>query len=56
MYEMTRTERIKAALEFKPVDKVPVSVWMHYSGADQDPLTLAKAQVHIAEKYEHDFI
>ena len=53
---MTREERIKAALNFQETDKIPVSIWMHYSAIDQDPLTLAKAQVEVAEKYNHDFI
>ena len=56
MNEMKKTERIKAALNCEETDRIPVSVWMHYSGVDQDPLTLAKAQVWTAEQYEYDFI
>ena len=56
MNDMKKEERIKAALSLREVDRIPVSVWMHYSGVDQDPLSLAKAQVWTAEKYNHDFI
>lgn len=53
---MTREERIKNALALKPVDRVPVSVWMHFSEFDQDPISLAEAQVAFNEKYDFDFI
>jgi uroporphyrinogen decarboxylase len=53
---MNREERIMAALDGKPVDRVPVSAWMHFSEYDQDPVSLAKAQAEFNEKYDFDFI
>lgn len=53
---MERAERIKAALAGKEVDRVPVSVWMHFSECDQDPRALAEAQSRFNEKYDYDFI
>lgn len=53
---MNREERIKNALALKSVDRVPVSAWMHFSEVDQDPISLAEAQVSFNEKYDFDFI
>lgn len=53
---MKRNERIKNALGLKPVDRVPVSAWMHFSEYDQDPISLAEAQAAFNERYDFDFI
>lgn len=53
---MNREERIKAALNGQPVDRVPVAAWMHFSAVDQDPISLAEAEVAFTEKYDFDFI
>lgn len=53
---MNRFERIKAALNSQEVDRVPVTLWMHHSEADQDPRSLAELQVSIAREYDFDFI
>lgn len=53
---MNRFERIKAALHSQEVDRVPVSLWMHFSDSDQDPRSLAAVQVDFARKYDFDFI
>lgn len=53
---MNRVERIKAALRSEDVDRVPVSMWMHFSEVDQDPKMLAESQVEFNEKYDYDFI
>ena len=42
---MNREERIRAVLEGKQPDRVPVSVWMHMSEYDQDSRSLAEAMV-----------
>ena len=36
MEYMNKKERIQAALEGQETDRVPVSLWMHFSEADQD--------------------
>lgn len=53
---MTREERIKAALCGKEVDRIPCSVWMHFSEYDQDPRSLAEHQAAFTEEYDYDFI
>lgn len=53
---MTRRERVKAALVGQKVDRIPMSVWMHFPVVDQDPRMLAETQVELHEKCELDFI
>lgn len=53
---MRRIERVELAIRGKNVDRVPVSVWMHFSEFDQDPRRLAEVQVAFNEKYDFDFI
>jgi uroporphyrinogen decarboxylase len=56
MQRMTKTERVKAALNCEETDRVPVSVWLHYPDQDQDPRSLAETQVDFVRKYDYDFI
>ncbi len=53
---MNKTERVKAALAFQDLDRIPSSVWMHFSDFDQDPRALAEEQVAFTRKYDYDFI
>ena len=53
---MNKYERIKAALNFKEVDRVPISLWMHLSENDINPKSLAESQVEQTRKYDFDFI
>lgn len=53
---MNKVERIKAAIRLEDVDRVPVSIWGHYSEVDQDPRALAETQVDFVKKYDYDFI
>lgn len=53
---MTREERIKAAIAGEDVDRVPINVWKHFSRFDQDPVSLAQAQLDFLEKFDFDFI
>jgi uroporphyrinogen decarboxylase len=53
---MNREERVRASLKGEAVDRIPASVWMHFSEVDQDPTALAEAQVAFNEKYDFDFI
>ena len=53
---MYREERVRAALAGKEVDRVPVAAWMHLSAFDQDPISLAEAEVDLTEKYDFDYI
>jgi uroporphyrinogen decarboxylase len=53
---MNKVERIKAALNSEEVDRVPVSMWQHYSDVDQDPRALAETQLEFVKKFDFDFI
>jgi len=53
---MTRRERVWAALAKQEVDRLPVSVWMHFSKYDQDSRSLAECMVDFNETYDYDFI
>lgn len=53
---MNREERVRAVLEGREPDRIPVSVWMHMSDKDQDPRSLAEALVEFNETYDYDFI
>ena len=56
MNVMTKTERVKAALNLQETDKVPYSIWYHLPDFDQDPIALAEEQIRLAELYNLDFI
>lgn len=49
---INREERVRAALAGKEVDRVPVATWMRLSAFDQDPISLAEAEVDLTEKLE----
>ncbi len=53
---MNHFERIKAALNHEPVDRVPVNLWSHLPEYDQNPRSLARKQVEFAQQYDFDFI
>ena len=50
---INREEQVRAALAGKEVDRVPVAAWMHLSAFDQDPISLAEAEVDLTGKLEH---
>ena len=56
MPQMTKRERIFAALAKKDVDKVPFSIWYHIPHVDQDPRALAEKMVELNNIYDCDFI
>jgi uroporphyrinogen decarboxylase len=51
MSEMSKRERVEAALKGEAVDRVPVSAWQHFLSAELQPERLAAASL----KYFHDF-
>lgn len=53
---MTKKERVLAALNNDEVDRIPHSIWFHFPHKDQDPLSLALAQVEHMTKFDQDFI
>jgi uroporphyrinogen decarboxylase len=56
MPDMTKRERIKAALAGKPVDRPPVGFWRHWPGDDQREDTLAAVTLDFQRIYDLDFI
>ena len=56
MAEMTKRERIKAALAGETVDRVPIAFWRHWPGDDQKPDSLAMVALDFQLRYDLDFI
>jgi uroporphyrinogen decarboxylase len=54
--EMTKRERIKAALAGKAVDRVPMGFWRHWPGDDQQPESLVRVTLEFQQRYDLDFI
>lgn len=53
---MNREERVRAVVEGNVPDRIPVSVWYHFSKYDQDPVSLAEVEAEFVEHYDYDFI
>lgn len=53
---MNREERVRAVVEGNTPDRIPVSVWYHFSKYDQDPVSLAEVEADFVEHYDYDFI
>jgi uroporphyrinogen decarboxylase len=56
MAEMTKSERLKAAIRGDAVDRPPVALWRHFPGDDQRPGDLARATVAFQRRYDFDFV
>jgi uroporphyrinogen decarboxylase len=56
MAEMTKSERLMAAIRGEPVDRPPVALWRHFPGDDQRPEDLARATVVFQRCYDFDFV
>ena len=54
--EMSKQERLKAALAGKVVDRVPIGFWRHWPGDDQHPESLASVALEFQRRYDLDFI
>ena len=53
---MEHLERIRAAINRRPVDRVPYALWRHFPDEDRDPLRLAEATLQYQKRYRSDFI
>lgn len=53
---MNARERVRAAIQGAPVDRVPVALWRHFPGEDQKAETLVRAHVAFQQKYGWDFL
>jgi uroporphyrinogen decarboxylase len=56
MKQMTRRERILAAINRQPVDRVPYAFWRHFPKVDRSSAGLAQATLRFHERYGSDFI
>ncbi|MBI2203366.1 MAG: uroporphyrinogen decarboxylase [Candidatus Rokubacteria bacterium] len=56
MKQMSRRDRLAAAIARQPVDRVPYSFWRHFPKTDRNPAGLAQATLRFHERYGGDFI
>jgi uroporphyrinogen decarboxylase len=56
MKQMSRRERIEAAINRQPVDRVPYAVWRHFPAVDRSPAGLAQATLRFHDHYGSDFL
>jgi uroporphyrinogen decarboxylase len=56
MKQMSRRERVLAAINRQPVDRVPYAVWRHFPSVDHSPAGLAQATLRFHERYGSDFL
>ena len=56
MKQMSRRERVLAAVNRQPVDRVPYAVWRHFPSVDHSPAGLAQATLRFHEHYGSDFL
>lgn len=53
---MNKHERIRAAIEKKPVDRTPIALWRHFAGDDLDPEKFARRVVEFQQRYDFDIV
>lgn len=53
---MTKIERVRAALEGKPVDRPPFSIWYHFGNQHASPEQTAQAHLEFFEAYDLDLL
>jgi len=56
MKEMSKWERVEAALRGEEVDRVPISLWKHYHLQDRSPVQLAEVSVALHRQFDTDLI
>lgn len=53
---MTSRDRVRAAIQGKPVDRVPIALWRHFPQADQKAETLAQAHAAFQQRWQWDLL
>src|SRR5881628_412148 len=53
---MTKRERVMTALRGAPVDRVPVSLWLHNFATENSADTLAAETLRLARRFDWDFL
>ena len=56
MAELTKRERVQAALEGKPVDRVPFSMWYHFGQQFREGVHHAEVEYAFFRRFDLDFI
>ncbi|MDX1663154.1 MAG: uroporphyrinogen decarboxylase family protein [Candidatus Promineifilaceae bacterium] len=56
MTPMTKRERLEATIAHEPTDRLPIAVWRHWPGDDQNAESLAAAHLLWQERYDWDFV
>lgn len=56
MKDWSKRKRLEAAIEGQPPDRVPVALWRHWPGDDQDGPALAAAHVRWQLDWDWDFV
>lgn len=53
---MNARQRVRAAIDGQPVDRIPIALWRHFPGEDQKAESLAAAHVAFQQRYQWDFL
>lgn len=53
---MNKTERVKAAIAFEKVDRIPIGLWPHFTPVDQDLEKLVDTHYTFYEEFDLDFV
>src|SRR5205814_9585109 len=56
MKQMGRRERLQAAINREPVDRIPYALWRHFPSVDRSPAGLAQSTLRFHERYGSDFL
>jgi uroporphyrinogen decarboxylase len=56
MKQMSRRERLLAAVRGEPTDRTPYAFWRHFPAIDRNPAALAQATLRFHERYGSDFL
>lgn len=56
MSAWNKRQRLEAVVRGEPADRVPVALWRHFPGDDQDPQTLAAAHAAFQREFDFDFL
>jgi uroporphyrinogen decarboxylase len=56
MDEMSKRERLEAAIRGERIDRPPVALWRHFPVDDQDPTELARSIAGFQRQHDFDFV
>ncbi|MGB9673113.1 MAG: uroporphyrinogen decarboxylase, partial [Anaerolineales bacterium] len=53
---LNHRDRLKVCLQGEIPDRIPVALWRHFPGDDQDPLQLALSTINFQKDYDFDLV